>query len=259
MKMKYSVCVDAVFENKGTFTEAMKKIKETGYNAVEFWSWWDKDVCEISRAQQELELEIAAFCTKFVNPGDQSLQEQYLEGLAQSIETAKELECGTLITQAGWNFESALRGITEKEHRSSLLETMKRGAELVEKADMTLVVEPLNLLVNHPGYHLSTSEDAFDVIDRIGSPKVKVLFDIYHQQITEGNLIANITENIGKIGHFHAAGNPGRTEITKGEIHYKHVFEEISRLGYDGYIGLEYMTKEDPVSELVRAKKEVLV
>ena len=95
---------------------------------------------------------------------------------------------------------------------------MRKAAEIVEKENMNLVIEPLNLLVNHPGYHLSTSEDSFDVIDKIGSDNVKILFDIYHQQITEGNLIQNITENINKIGHFHAAGNPGRNEITKGEI-----------------------------------------
>lgn len=234
-------------------------MKEAGYDAIEFWTWWDKDVQEIQKAQQDLGLDVATFCTKFVNPGDKSLQKDYLAGLAESIKAAKELECNTLIAQAGWEFESFSKEITRKEHRKTFLDTMRRAAELIEKEDMTLVIEPLNLLVNHPGYHLSTSEDSFDVIDRIGSSNVKILFDIYHQQITEGNLIANITENIQKIGHFHAAGNPGRNEITKGEINYKHVFEAIQTLGYERYIGLEYMTDVDPVQGLIQAKKEVLV
>lgn len=257
--MKYSVCIDAVFMNKGSFIESMKKVKEAGYEAIEFWTWWDKDIEKIQKAQKKLGLEVATFCTKFVNPGDKELQDDYLKGLQESIEIAKKLNCSTLISQAGWEFESFQKEITRKEHRKTFLETMKRAAELVEKEDMLLVIEPLNLLVNHPGYHLSTSEDSFDVINRVGSLNVKILFDIYHQQITEGNLIQNITENIHKIGHFHAAGNPGRNEITKGEINYKHVFEAINSLGYDRYVGLEYMTEGDPVAGLVEARKQILV
>lgn len=257
--MQYSVCIDAVFMNHGTFTEAMEKVKKTGYQAIEFWSWWDKDLEEIKKAKDVFGLQVATFCTKFVNPGDKKLQSEYLEGVKQSIEVAKKLDCPTLIAQAGWEFESFKKEITRQEHRKSFLETMQKSAELVEKENITLVIEPLNLLVNHPGYHLSTSQDAFDVIDRIQSPNVKILFDIYHQQITEGNLIQNITENIHKIGHFHAAGNPGRNEITKGEIHYKHIFEAIKKLGYESYIGLEYMTDEDPVPGLEEIRKTILV
>jgi len=257
--MNYSVCIDAVFMNKGGYTDAMKKVKDAGYKAVEFWTWWDKDMAAFKKAREALELDVATFCTKFINPGDISLQKDYLEGLKESIEVAKSLACPSLIAQAGWEFDSFKNEITRKEHRKAFLDTMCKAGEIIKDADMTLVIEPLNLLVNHPGYHLSTSEDAFDVIDKIGNPNVKILFDIYHQQITEGNLIMNITENIDKIGHFHAAGNPGRNEITKGEINYRHVFEAIKALGYEKYIGLEYMTEEDPVPGLVEAKTKVLV
>ena len=257
--MKYSVCIDAVFMDKGTFADAMKAVRSAGYEAVEFWTWWDKDMDLFRKVQQDLGLKVATFCTKFVNPGDPSLQQAYLDGLKESIEAAKKLECDTLIAQAGWEFESFPKGITRERHRHTFLDTMSKAAEVAENAGITLVIEPLNLLVNHPGYHLSTSADAFAVIDQIGSPNVKILFDIYHQQITEGNLIRNITDNIGKIGHFHAAGNPGRNELTKGEIHYRHVFEEISKLGYGRYVGLEYMTDEDPVPGLIEAKNTILV
>lgn len=257
--MKYSVCIDAVFMNKGSFPEAMKAVKSAGYDTVEFWTWWDKDMELFRKVQQELGLEVAAFCTKFINPGDASLQNEYLDGLKESIDVARTLNCGTLIAQAGWEYESFQKEITREQHRHTFLDTMRKAAGLAEQAGVTLVIEPLNLLVNHPGYHLSTSADAFSVIDQIGSPNVKILFDIYHQQITEGNLIRNITDNILKIGHFHAAGNPGRNEITKGEINYQHVFEAIAGLNYNGYIGLEYMTDEDPVPGLIEAKGKILV
>ena len=81
--MKYSVCIDAVFMNKGSFKESMKKVKEAGYEAIEFWTWWDKDVDEIAKVRKELGLEIATFCTKFVNPGDKEKQNDYLNGLKE--------------------------------------------------------------------------------------------------------------------------------------------------------------------------------
>ena len=232
--MKYSVCIDAVFMGNCSCVEAMRKVKEAGYQAVEFWSWWDKDMEEIRRAKTELGLEVAAFCTEFGNPGDAGRRQEYLEGLKRSMEAAEKLDCSVLIAQAGWEYDSFSKGITRSRHRADFLKTMEKAAKLVETTGITLVIEPLNLLVDHPGYHLSSSLDAFDVVDQIGSRQVKVLFDIYHQQITEGNLIMNITEHLDRIGHFHAAGNPGRTEITKGEIHYRHLLEELEQRKYDG-------------------------
>ena len=82
--------------------------------------------------------------------------------------------------------------------------------------------------------------------DEVASPAVKVVLDIYHQQISEGHLIRNLTANIDKIAHFHAAGNPGRHELTIGEIHYPNVFEAIQETDYAGYVGLEYWPVHDP-------------
>ena len=117
---------------------------------------------------------------------------------------------------------------------------------LLEREGITLLVEPLNTLVNHPGYFLASSEEAFDIVKQVGSQYVKVLFDIYHQQITEGHLIANIRENITWIGHFHAAGNPGRHELSNGELNYEQIFKAIDETGFTGYIGLEYFPLEEP-------------
>lgn len=258
-KMKYSVCIDALFMGRCSFADGMRKVKEAGYQAIEFWSWWDKDIEEIRNMQKELDLEVAAFCTELIHPGDLSLQQDYLDGLKRSVETAKKLDCGVLIAQAGWEYDSFPKGITKKQHRDNWLHTMEKAALIAEREDITLVIEPLNVLVDHPGYHLSASRDAFGVIDNIGSSRVKVLFDIYHQQITEGNLLMNITENLDKIGHFHAAGNPGRMEITKGEINYRYLLEALERMNYEGCVGLEYMPEDDPVKGLTEAKKTVIV
>jgi hydroxypyruvate isomerase len=82
----------------------------------------------------------------------------------------------------------------------------------------------------------------------VGSPKVKVLFDIYHQQITEGHIISRISNNIDKIGHFHAAGNPGRHELYSGELNYKEIFKVIDNLGYKGSIGFVYFPVDVPAA-----------
>ncbi len=113
---------------------------------------------------------------------------------------------------------------------TTLVDGLRQAAPLLEAANLTLVIEPLNDRIDHPGYYLVRSDEAFEIIDQVGSPSVKVVFDIYHQQISEGQLIANITSNIDKIGHFHAAGNPGRHELTRGELHYPSIFAAIQAI-----------------------------
>lgn len=109
-----------------------------------------------------------------------------------------------------------------------------------------LLVEPLNTRIDHVGYYLDSSEEAFTIIDEVGSAYVKVLFDIYHQQIMEGDIIRRITGNIQKIGHFHVAGSMGRHELNDGELNYDAIFRAIVDKGFNGYIGLEYFPLEKP-------------
>ena len=136
----------------------------------------------------------------------------------------------------------------------SLVEGLREVAPLLEQSGITLVIEPLNERVNHPGYYLVRSDEAFQIIDEVNSNNIKVVFDIYHQQISEGDLIENIRKNIKKIGHFHAAGNPGRHELQKGEIAYAYVFDQIQAMGFTGYVGLEYWPTQ---SDCVPALREV--
>ena len=114
-------------------------------------------------------------------------------------------------------------------------------------------------MVDHPGYHLSTSREAFDILEKIDSDNVKILFDIYHQQITEGNLYSNIFDHLNQIGHFHAAAVPGRGPITGGEINYTYLLQELADNGYDGYVGLEYMTAFSAEESLKKVMENILV
>ncbi|MDR6554911.1 TIM barrel protein [Paenibacillus qinlingensis] len=239
--MKLSVCMDALYRGRD-FKESVNELKEIGYDTIEFWSWWQKDVDVVAEAVAEAGVSISTFCTKFTSLVDPAQRNAYLEGLIESIAVAKRLNCTQLITQVGQELE----GVPREAQAQSLIEGLRACVPILEKEGITLLVEPLNTRVNHQGYFLASSEEAFYIIKQVGSPFVKILFDIYHQQITEGNVIANIRENIAWIGHFHAAGNPGRHELDNGELNYEQIFKAIDETGFEGHMGLEYFPLEAP-------------
>jgi hydroxypyruvate isomerase len=237
--MNISICVDAVYAGKDFF-ESLKEIKSLGVNTFEFWCWWDKDLDKVKQAKDDLGLEVSTFCTRFVSLVDASKRKDYIEGLQESIVAAKKLNCKKLISQVGNDL-----GISRDEQKKSLIDGLRECAPILEKEGITLMIEPLNTRVDHQGYYLAYSEEAFEIVQKVNSPYIKVLFDIYHQQIMEGNLIQRITDNLDKIAHFHAAGNPGRHELFKGEINYPEIFKAIDLLGYSGTVGFEYFPLED--------------
>lgn len=250
--LRPSVCIDAVFEGVSK-RDAIARVKSCGIDAFEFWGWWDKDLAEIEDAAEEHSMQIASCCTKFISLVDPTTRSAYLDGLGESIEAAKRLGCPTLISQVG-DFQT---DVSHEEQHDCLVDGLRLAAPMLEQAEVTLVIEPLNDLVDHIGYYLVRSEQAFSIIDQVESERVKVVFDIYHQQISEGNVIRNATENIGRIGHFHAAGNPGRNELTRGELNYAEIFRAIRESDFEGFVGLEYWPVDDVEVGLVKAARLV--
>lgn len=243
--MNLSVCVDAVFMEQD-FCKSLEKVKQAGYTGFEFWSWWDKDIDSIIETKENLGLDVITFCTKMVSLVDDSKHEEFLKGLEESIQVAKRMKCSMLIAQVGDSTD-----LPDYAQHYNLVNGLKKCVPILEKNNITLVFEPLNL-VDHKGYYLTTSEQAFLVAKQVNSKNVKFLFDIYHQQITEGNIISNINKYIDCIGHFHAAGNPGRNELYTGELNYINIFNQIKSLEFNGHIGLEYFSKDDVLSGLIK-------
>lgn len=239
-KLTPSLCIDAVFNNL-SFEQGCQAAAQANISTIEFWSWWDKDLSGIEAAVNHYNLSISCCCTKFVSLVDANQRSAYLQGLTESIAVAKRLNINTLISQVG----DFIDGVPREQQKQSLIDGLVAATPLLEAAGITLVVEPLNELVDHKGYYLVKSAEAFDIIKQIASPNVKVLFDIYHQQISEGNIITNILSNIDYIGHFHAAGNPGRNELQRGEINYPQVFSAINQTHFTGHVGLEYWPVAD--------------
>jgi len=124
--------------------------------------------------------------------------------------------------------------------RSNVIDNLKYCAEIADPAGMTIVIEPLNTLSDHPGLYLTQMPQAYQICDAVNSPSVKIVEDMYHQQITEGNLIPNIEACWDQIAAFHAGDNPGRNEPTTGEINFKNIFRYLHERKYSGVICMEH-------------------
>ncbi len=172
-------------------------------------------------------------------------QEAYLSGLKETVDVAEMLGCRTVISQVG----KELTGVPREEQRLQLVDGLRRAADLLSSHDIQLVIEPLNTRVDHKGYFLWSSTEAAQIIREVDSPKVRMLFDIYHQQVMEGDILQHIRENIEIIGHMHCAGVPGRHSLSQSELNYGYVFKAIETMGYEGYMGLELFT-DTPEEEI---------
>jgi len=242
--MKFAVNTDAILGKLST-VEAMGKVRECGLDGIEIWEWRNRDLKAIAAESRRLGVEVTALPTTFWNLVDPSRREEYLAGLRESLEAAK--FCGTpvLMSQVGND-----NGKPREEQHASIVAGLRACAPLCEAAGVTLAIEPLNLPYDHAGYYLSTSREAFEIVRAVASPNVKVLYDIYHQQITEGDLANTLSANVAEIAHVHVAGHPGRHEPDVGEINAPYLFSTLDRVGYKGRIGLEYFPIRDPLEGL---------
>jgi hydroxypyruvate isomerase len=163
----------------------------------------------------------------------------YIAALKDTIEAAKKLGAPCIISQLGMDTGAA----RTFQHRS-ILAGLKAASPLLEENGLVLLAEPLNGRIDHEGTYLESSDEGFELVEEAGTRNIRLLFDIYHQQITEGDIIRRISAHINLIGHFHAAGVPGRHELFLGELDYGRIFEAIDKLGYTGALGLEYFPEK---------------
>ncbi|MBI2844310.1 MAG: TIM barrel protein [Armatimonadetes bacterium] len=249
------VCLDLVFEGWDT-PAAIDAVAEAGINAFEIWGWRDKDIERIrERAEQRQLTMVAMSLDPAVRIVDEGNVPEFLRSVRESIEAANRLHCGRLVvhvqevphgTGEPW-YSSKERMDLLKAQRSNIAKALKAAAPFAEDSGVALMIEPLNTLVDHDGYCLSCSRHGIEVLKEVDSPAVRMLYDIYHMQVSEGNIINNITENIGFWGHIHVADAPGRHDPGTGEINFINVLTSARRAGYDGYVGMEYIPLQEPV------------
>ena len=252
---RLSVRVEALFRGMD-LEHMMEKVAEAGYQGFEFGNWRAQDPVAINKLKNKLGLDCACLVgNRAVNPKGMTLvdpadREAFLAEIKASTEAARQFETTRLVTLTG----NELPGVPREVQHKSIVEGLKRGHDVVAPHGVTLIVEPLNTLVNHQGYYLNHTAEAFEIMREVGSPNVKILFDIYHVQIMDGNLIDTIRKNIASIGHFHVGDVPGRHEPGTGEINYANVFRAIRETGFRDFVAMEYVPSKDPMTTLAEVR-----
>jgi len=246
MGMYYSVCLPAVFSGI-PLPEALRSVRLAGYDHYEFWGWWGQDLDSLCRAQSVQHLIPVTMSTRSVPLNDPAQREMYVAGLEESIEASRRLGCSLLISVVGQD----MPGVPRVEQHRSIVDGLRACLPLLEASGHTLLIEPLNTKIDHQGYYLWQSEEAFRIVDEVGSARVQVLYDVYHQHIMGEDTVLEIRKNIEKIGHIHIAGHPGRHEPTsENEISFGAVLDTLAQAGYTKAVGLEYFPVNDPVEGL---------
>lgn len=242
--MKYSICIEMMFLELD-FYDRFAAAKEAGFDYVEFWSWSDKDLPRIKQLCKDLGLKIASFS------GDQDYSlcdpahlEPYCDWMVQSFKTANFLECETVIIHSNQLGEHGYvvdyyENLSQMTKDGSMLRTLLKLAPIAEQYGVTMALEALNTELDHVGNHLFHTDTASDLIRLVDSPRVKVIYDMYHMQIMHGNLIPVLKRNFDAVSYIHIADNPGRCEPGTGEINYLNIIKTLKELNYQGVIGFE--------------------
>ncbi len=252
MRVKQSICYPIFLSKKLDLEKLFAAAAEIGYAAVELWQP-GADLQDIVALAGKHKLAVASMS------GHQSLadglnkrsnHDRIERELRSSIDRAAALGVPGLICFSG----NRQPHMGQTEAIDAVADGLKRVAAHAEKKNINLNLELLNSKIDHPGYQCDHTAWGVAVCEKVGSPRVKLLYDIYHMQIMEGDLIRNIRENIGWIGHFHTAGNPGRKDFDDTqELNYAGICKAIAESGYEMYLGHEFVPKGDPIEALCRA------
>ena len=237
----------------GTFEENLDRVALAGYHHVElvgeFKTWSEADWDRILARMDTLKISVDA--TSGVQPGfsDPSGQEAFLTALKALIPSAKRLKCKQILMLSGKVIDGAAAG---SQHTASI-EALKRASDIIGNAGLAAVIEPIDRIEN-PTIYMDGVTEAFEIVNAVGSPHIKVLYDIYHEQRQFGNLIEKFEKNIDQVGLIHIADVPGRHEPGTGEINYLNIYRKLADLKYTGTIAMEFYPTGDIVETLRRAR-----
>ena len=235
--------------------ESLARIASIGFDSCDNFDWRNPPLfAEYRAALPELGLaagvlvinkkpDVNALGCSLVAPQEHA---GFLQELRLCIEAAHQVGCTRLEVLTG----NALPDIPRSVQMDNCVAALEVALPLLESNGMTAIVELLNSNVDHPGYFLNTVEDGVEMIRRVSSPHVKLLFDIYHVQVMQGNVIQRIRDSFSSTGQYHFADVPGRHEPGTGEINFRNVFKAIHDLHYDGFITAEYHPTDATLRDL---------
>ncbi len=225
------------------FLERFGRAARAGFRAVEFLFAHTEDIEGIEREIRRYGLEVILFDPE---AGDFAAGDRgYLcdprqrghgfETIEEAVATAKRLGVRRLNVLAG----NRVEGVSDEEHRRTVVENLRRAAPLAESAGITLLIEALNTF-EHPRYYLDRSRLGLEIVREVGHANVRFQYDVYHMQRMEGRLTETLLENLPLIGHIQIADVPGRHQPGTGEINFPFLLQALEAAGYEGYVSLEY-------------------
>ncbi len=238
------------------FEQRLEKAAEAGYQAVElvkeFENWTDADFRRGNSKKRSLGITFDATAGVWTGTADPAARDKFVADLKNFLPIAEKLECPAIIVLSG----NRVEGLSHNAHHEACIEALKRGADLAAKQKAALLLENIDQEEN-PKYYLTSVAEGFEIVRKVNHPNVKFLYDFYHEQIAEGNLIEKLEKNIDLVGLVHIADVPGRHEPGTGEINYANIFRKLAQLKYDRYAAMEFEPAGDPVAALRSARELV--
>jgi hydroxypyruvate isomerase len=241
-QMTVDVLLDLFFTDQ-PMDRRIARIAETGWRHVETWKGGNaEELKAIGRACRDCGASLVSIVMngigeKDVSPVRAENRKAFVERMDRYADNALAAGCSAGIVTSG----DRVSGVDYYRQSAALAEALAAAAGPAARKGFRLNLEPLNDKVDHPGYFLTSREEAVEIVRQVNAPNVRVLYDLYHQQIMAGDHITFLLHNLPWIGHFHAAGVPGRHELFTGEMDYPAVIRRVREAGYAGYLGLEYM------------------
>ena len=251
-KTKFAVNVE-MWMGRMPFIDRVKRSAALGFPAVEFWPWRNKNLDALLPILETTGIKVAQFTAWGFRPGlnEKQNHERFEKAIIDGCKAAKKIGCQKMTVVAG----NDVTGMTQEQMHDNVILGLKRVKKIVEDQGVMLILEPMNIRVDHKGHCLYGSPAAIRICREVDSPMVKINWDLYHMQISEGDLCGRMREGWDQIGYLQLADHPGRCEPGTGEIHYNRVLKEAWDLGYRDFVGLECRTRDgvEKAVERVRA------
>jgi hydroxypyruvate isomerase len=253
---KLSVMLWTVFEHL-PFEQRLEKVAEAGYRNVElvgeYRKWSEEDFRKANSKRRELGITFDTTAGLEHGVADPAARGAFLADLRAELKIMEKIECPSVIIMS----ENVVPGLSRQAQHESCIEGLKRAAEVVEGKKVRLLLENIDPEEN-PKYYLTSVAEGFEIIKKVNHPQVQFLYDFFHEQIAEGNLIEKLEKNIDQVGLVHIADVPGRHEPGTGEINYANIFRKLGQLKYDRYAAMEFIPTGDPVASLLAARQMAL-
>ncbi len=256
-----SVMLWTVF-NGLPFEERLAKVVEAGYTNVElvgeYAKWGPADFERANAARKKLGIQFDTTAGLKNGVGNPAQRDALVEELRQALVPMETLDCPAMIIMAG----NVVPGLSREQQHQSCIDSLKKAAEVVEGKQ--IAGQPVRLLLEcidpeeNPHYYLTSAAEGMEIVRAVHHPQVQFLYDMFHEQIAEGNLIEKLEKNIDLVGLIHVADVPGRHQPGTGEINYQNIYRKLAELNYKHMVAMEFKPKGDAVEVLRAAKAEAL-